>query len=74
MIYPATTGRLDLTETTGRCIVDGCKVKGGGLIRIQNISEDDTEVPSLAWKGKAIALCADHLLEGLTNVFHLPEE
>ena len=71
---PAKTGNIEIGEGQGRCVIDGCKVKGGGLIRVQNTTSDVAQLPDLAWKGKRIVICGKHLLEVLTAVLILPED
>lgn len=74
MRLPAKTGHLEITEAAGRCIVNGCKVHGGGLARIQNTTSNEDEMPDLAWHGQAIIVCGPHLLEALSTVFRVPDE
>jgi hypothetical protein len=46
--------------------------QGGGLISIQQVTEDILQLPELAWGGSAVIVCGDHLLEVLTRVMRLP--
>lgn len=74
MSFPAKTGHVEIGEGAGRCIVDGCKVRGGGLIRIANGSGEIEDLPKLAWHGKAVIVCGEHLLGALTLVWKLAED
>lgn len=67
-------GRLEFEIVTGRCVIDGCKVMGGSLFRIQETTDDPDALLDLAWQGKAVTICGEHLKAVLTAVLHLPEE
>lgn len=67
-------GHIEVRDASGRCIIDGCKIKGGGLVRIQNVTSRAEQIDDLAWDGKAVVVCGDHLVEVLTAVLHVPDD
>lgn len=70
---PAKVGKVEIREASGRCVIDNCRVSGGGLVSIQHVTEDALQLPELAWGGGKVVCCGDHLLEVLTRVLRLPE-
>ncbi len=71
---PVKNGTLEMNDASGHCVIDGCKIKGGGLLQLQHVTKDAEKVADLAWRGKRLVICGDHLLEILTAVLSLPED
>lgn len=71
---PVKIGRVELRSASGRCVIDGCKIKGGGLLRVQHCSDSAEHLPDLAFQGKGLVVCGKHFLEVLTAVLTLPED
>jgi len=67
-------GKIEVREASGRCVIDGCKIKGGGLASIQNVTARPDQIERLAFDGKRLVVCGDHLLAILTAVLSLPED
>lgn len=69
---PTKDGKIEFEEANGRCVVVGCKVHGGGLIKV-TITEPVVE--GVSWEHPAV-LCGTHLAEGLLTIFkpHIEQE
>lgn len=71
MTIPCKVGQLELREGAGRCIVENCGVRGGGLIQMQHTTNREEELRDLAWEGRRVTICGSHLVEVLTTVLKL---
>lgn len=71
---PTKAGCLELRNAAGRCVIQGCKVRGGGLIQMQETTNDEGSLLDLAWGGKRVVICGEHLKRALTGVIYVDEE
>lgn len=74
MEVPTPNGTLEIKDAAGRCIIEGCRVRGGGLVSVQEVTPDVMKLPGLAWEGKRIVICGGHLVDVLATVLHLADE
>lgn len=56
-------GDIEFEEASGRCAVVGCKVKGGGLLKVTILSEIATDI----WKEHPVTICGGCVATVLTN-------
>jgi hypothetical protein len=75
MKIPLKQGTLEIADASGRCVIDGCKIRGGGLLSIQQLTNLDSpaDVLDAAWKGQKVVMCGDHFLVALSTILRLPD-
>jgi hypothetical protein len=56
-------GSIEIEEASGRCAVVGCKVRGGGLLKVNILDE----IASGIWKEHPVTICGGCMATVLTN-------